>query len=152
MKVSIGSDHAGYQLKSYLIDELTKLGYTLIDCGTDGAASVDYPDFAGKTCRLVQNGDVELGIVICSTGIGVSIAANKMKGIRAALCHTEFSARMSRLHNNSNVLAIGGAVLGDKLALAIAETFLTGDFSGGERHIRRIGKISDLECDTGCAP
>ena len=145
MKVAIGSDHAGFTLKQYLFDELIKLGYDMVDCGTDGMDSVDYPDFAGAVCRKITAGKTDRGIVICSTGIGVSIAANKIPGIRAALCHTEFSARMARSHNDSNVLALGGAVIGDKLALSIAGTFLNDKFSQGERHIRRIRKIASLE-------
>jgi len=145
MKVAIGSDHAGFALKQYLVKELTGSGYTMIDCGTDSSDSVDYPDFAGKVCSSVNSHKAQFGILICSTGIGISIAANKVRGIRAALCHTEFSARMARLHNDANVLALGGAVFGEKLALAIAETFLNEKFSRGERHIRRIKKISSIE-------
>jgi len=136
MKVAIGSDHAGFRLKQYLIRELTDRGHE---------ESVDYPDFAGEVCRLVTEGGAVLGIVVCSTGIGVSIAANKVRGIRAALCHTEFSAYMARQHNDANVLALGGNVLGDRLALEIATTFLAETFSEDERHIRRINKIARLE-------
>ena len=145
MKVAIGSDHAGFKLKQYLVKELTDLGYEMTDCGTDSEESADYPDFAGKVCRLVQKGEAQFGIVICSTGIGISIAANKLHGIRAALCHTEFSAFMARQHNDSNVLALGGAVFGNRLALAIAMNFLGEKFSCDERHVRRIGKIAELE-------
>ncbi|MBN1295108.1 MAG: ribose 5-phosphate isomerase B [Candidatus Latescibacteria bacterium] len=145
MKVAIGSDHAGFDMKTYLVTELTNRGFDIDDCGTYGPDSVDYPDYAGKVCQLVVSKKVELGIVICSTGIGISIAANKINGIRAALCHTEFSARMARQHNNANVLALGGTVVGKNLALAIAEVFLAEPFSKGERHIRRINKIMSLE-------
>ena len=145
MKVAIGSDHAGFALKEYLMKELSTLGYEMVDCGTDSDQSVDYPDYAGNVCKLVKNHGVTYGIVICSTGIGISIAANKIRGIRAALCHTEFSARMARQHNKANVLALGGNVLGDKQALAVATAFLSEDFSQGERHIRRIDKITTLE-------
>ncbi len=148
MNVAIGSDHAGFRIKEVLIEELSGSGLQIMDCGTKNADSVDYPDFAGEVCRLVTAGTADLGIVICSTGIGVSIAANKMRGIRAALCHTEFSAAMARSHNDANVLAIGGNVVGDKLAVAIAKTFLAEPFSKGERHIRRIAKIRSLE--DGC--
>ena len=145
MKIAIGSDHAGYEMKSYLIDELEKQGYDIVDCGTNSRDSVDYPDFAGAVCRLIVSKEVEYGILICSTGIGISIAANKIHGIRAALCHTEFSARMARQHNNANVLALGGAVFGKNLALSIAEVFLAEPFSQGERHIRRITKMMSFE-------
>ena len=147
MKVALGSDHAGYRLKEYLKKELTDRGYTIIDCGTDSESSVDYPDFAEQVCRYILEGGAYLGIVICGTGIGVSIAANKVRGIRAALCHTEFSAHMARQHNDANVLALGGAVIGDKLALAIAATFLSDDFSHDIRHVRRIEKIISMESD-----
>ena len=145
MKVAIGGDHAGFPLKEYLLKELTDLGYEMINCGTDSGDSVDYPDFAGEVCRRIQQNDAQLGILICSTGIGISIAANKLKGIRAALCHTEFSAVMARQHNDANILTLGGAVIGDKLALSIAVAFLKEDFSPNERHIRRIRKISESE-------
>jgi len=148
MKVAIGSDHAGYDLKQYLVRELTDLEYEVTDCGTESRESVDYPDFAGKVCALVRSGESERGIVICGTGIGVSIAANKIRGIRAALCHTEFSAYLARRHNDANVLALGGGITGNKLALEIAKTFLEEEFSGDERHVRRIEKISRLE--NGC--
>jgi RpiB/LacA/LacB family sugar-phosphate isomerase len=145
MKVSIGSDHAGYDLKDYLLSELTKSGFEMIDCGPSDNASVDYPDFAQKTCGKVVDEEVEFGIVICSTGIGISIAANKIDGIRAALCHTESSALMARQHNNANVLALGGNVIEKTLAKSIAETFLKEKFSTDERHHRRVDKISAME-------
>ena len=145
MKVAIGCDHAGYEMKCYLSKELTTFGYDMIDCGTDSTDSVDYPDFALKVCSLVKSGDALRGIVICSTGIGVSITANKVCGIRAALCHTEFSAYMARHHNDANILALGAAVIGNGLALAIAKMFLNEKFSNEERHIRRIHKLQDIE-------
>ncbi|MBT4483551.1 MAG: ribose 5-phosphate isomerase B [Candidatus Latescibacteria bacterium] len=145
MKIAIGCDHAGFRLKDYLLKELTKLGHEMINCGTDSEDSVDYPDYAGDVCRLIQSNNAQLGILVCSTGIGISIAANKLKGIRAALCHTEFSAAMARQHNDANVLTLGGAVIGNKLALSISMAFLKEDFTPNERHIRRIRKISDSE-------
>lgn len=145
MKVAIGSDHAGFCLKDYLLKELDNRGYEMIDCGTDSENPVDYPDYAGEVCKLIQNKDAQFGILVCGTGIGISIAANKLKGIRAALCHTEFSAVMARKHNDANVLTLGGAIFGNKLALSIAETFLKENFTNEERHIRRIRKIHDSE-------
>ena len=145
MKIAIGSDHAGFEMKSHLVKELQSRGYDITDCGTNSSDSVDYPDYAGKVCELVTSKEVRFGIIICSTGIGISIAANKIDGIRAALCHTEFSARMARQHNDANVLALGGTVIGKNLALSIAETFLAETFSQGERHIRRINKIMSFE-------
>ena len=117
MKVTIGSDHAGFRLKEYLIKELGNRGYNMVDCGTDSEISVDYPDFARLVCEQVLKGDTQLGILICSTGIGVSIVANKIRGIRAALCHTEFSAYMARQHNDANILTLGGSVIGKGLFL-----------------------------------
>ena len=145
MKVAIGSDHAGFELKEYLFEELKKNGFDMIDCGTNSSDSVDYPDFAHKVCDLVLSGEVEFGIVMCWTGIGISMAANKIHGIRAALCHTEFSARMARQHNNANVLALGGGVFGKALALDIAKTFLAEVFSDVERHKKRIKKMMGFE-------
>lgn len=145
MKVAIGCDHAGYNLKQYLFKRLSELGFEMMDCGTDSEESVDYPDFVTRVCKLIKDGEAQYGIVICSTGIGVSIAANKVSGIRAALCHTEFSAHMARQHNDANVLTLGDSVLGNRLALSIARVFLNESFSHGDRHIRRIRKISDIE-------
>lgn len=145
MKVALGSDHAGLKLKTYLKEELQKQGHELIDCGTDSPNSVDYSDYAVKVCALVRAKEAEYGILVCGTGIGISIAANKQKGIRAALCVNEFMARMARQHNDANVLALGGMVIGKPLGLAIAETFLEEPFSGRERHIRRIAKMMALE-------
>ena len=144
MKVAIGSDHAGYELKQFLIKELADREYEMIDCGTTSEDSVDYPDFARAVCDSVLS-VADLGIAICGTGIGISISANKIHGIRAALCHTEFSARMARLHNNANVLALGARVIGRDLALAIAITYLAENFSDGERHKNRIRKMMGLE-------
>ncbi len=145
MKVAIGSDHAGFELKQHLFKDLNSLGYKMIDCGTESYDSVDYPDFARKVCDLVISGDAKFGIAICGTGIGVSIAANKIHGIRAALCHTEFSARMARQHNDANVLALGGRVLGKGLALEIAKVFIGEEFSGEDRHRKRINKMMKFE-------
>lgn len=144
MKIAMGSDHAGLELKIYLMEELKKRGFEITDCGTFTGDSTDYPDYAEKVCALVGAGETRLGILVCATGVGISIAANKMKGIRAALCTTEFTARMARQHNDANVLALGGMVTGKLLALSIAETFLREEFSRGERHIRRIEKMMTL--------
>ena len=145
MKVAIGSDHAGLDLKQYLLKELSIQKYDMIDCGTENDDSVDYSDFARKVCDLVKSKEVRFGIVICGTGIGVSMAANKIHGIRAALCHTEFSARLARQHNDANVLALGGGVFGKDLALDIAGAFLAENFSGADRHKKRIDKMMKFE-------
>lgn len=144
MKIAIASDHGGFALKEILKKHLQEAGYDLSDCGTDSEESCDYPDFAEKACRKVQAGEVSLAVLICGTGIGMSIAANKMKGIRAALCHDEFSARFSRAHNNANVLALGARVVGPGLAASILDVFLSAQFEGG-RHERRLRKIAAIE-------
>ena len=145
MKIAVGSDHAGRELKDFLRDKLSDLGYEVTDCGPASDKSVDYPDFARIVCDLVVGGEVAYGILMCGTGIGISMAANKIHGIRAALCNTELSARLARLHNDANVLALGGRVIGKDLALSIAQVFLGEKFSGVDRHQRRIDKMMNLE-------
>lgn len=144
MKVAIGSDHAGVNLKKELKQLLSEKGIDYEDLGTDGEQSVDYPDFALAVAEKVANGEADRGIVICGTGIGVSISANKVKGIRCALVHDVFSAKATRLHNDSNVLAMGERVIGVGLAREIADVWLSTDFEGG-RHERRVNKISSYE-------
>lgn len=140
MKVGIGSDHGGFEMKESIKEFLEEEGIEYIDYGTYSTDSVDYPDFGRKVGEAVVNKEVDRGIVICGTGIGISIAANKVKGIRCALCSDTFSARMSREHNNANVLALGGRVLGVGLALDIVKTYLENEFKGG-RHGLRISKL-----------
>jgi ribose 5-phosphate isomerase B len=144
MKVAIASDHGGYHLKEDIKALLTEEGVEYKDFGTDSPESVDYPDFATEVATEVAAGNFERGILICGTGIGMSIAANKVKGIRAALCHDVFSARVTRQHNNSNVLTMGARVIGIEVAREIVRTWLGGEFEGG-RHQRRVNKITDLE-------
>lgn len=141
--IALGSDHAGYELKQEIIRFLTERGYEWQDYGCDSTASVDYPDFAHAVAHAVADGKAERGILICGTGIGISIAANKVKGIRCAHCHDCFSAEATRQHNDANILALGARVVGGGLALKIVETFLTTPFSNDERHIRRIQKIEE---------
>jgi len=147
MIIAMGSDHAGFEMKEYLRKELAARGLDVVDCGTYSLESVDYPDYAAKVCEIVNTGGARFGILVCATGVGIAMSANKRRGIRCALCTNEFTALMSRQHNDANVLAIGGMVIGKLLALAIAETFLRDDFSGGERHVRRIAKMMALEGD-----
>jgi len=142
--IAIGSDHAGFNLKYIIIQYLESKGYKYIDFGTNSSESVDYPDFAQKVTESIITAQCDKGILICGTGIGISIAANKVPGIRAALCTDSFMAKMSREHNNSNVLALGARVLGDGLALDIIETWLSSDFTEG-KHTNRINKISSIE-------
>jgi ribose 5-phosphate isomerase B len=142
MKITIASDHAGFRLKKVLKEHFSE--HEFIDVGTDSEDSCDYPDYAILACEKVISGEVEFGIVICGTGIGISIAANKIKGIRAALCFNEYMADMSRRHNNANVLALGAKVTSDDLAIKITDTWLRSKFEG-ERHERRIQKITKIE-------
>jgi ribose 5-phosphate isomerase B len=144
MKIGIGSDHGGFELKEEIIGHLKEVGIEFIDFGTYSKDSVDYPDYGKKVAEAVISKEVDRGIVVCGTGIGISIAANKVKGIRCALCCDTYSARMSREHNNANVLALGARVIGSGLALEIVETWLKSEFQGG-RHEIRVNKISDIE-------
>ena len=142
--VALASDHAGYILKEELKKHLEEQGYTLLDCGTDGLSSVDYPVFADRLCAALQAGEAGCGILVCGTGVGMSMAANKHKGIRAALCSDTFSARMTRMHNDANVLCLGARVVGGGLAFDIADIFLTTAFEGG-RHTRRVDMLNALD-------
>jgi ribose 5-phosphate isomerase B len=146
MKIVIGCDHGALELKKEVLKVLAEFkDIETEDVGTFDAESVDYPDIAEKVCGKITKGEADRGIVLCGTGIGISIAANKMKGIRAALCGDVFSARMSREHNDANVLAMGGRVTGFGPAGEIVRTWVTTEFSQGERHIRRIEKMMALE-------
>lgn len=142
--IAIGCDHGGYELKEFLKDQLSKAGYELRDFGTASAESIDYPDIAGPVCESVQKGECSRGILICGTGIGMSICANKYKGIRAALCSDCYSAKMTRQHNDSNILCLGGRVTGPELAKMIAEIWLSEEFIG-MHHTARLDKIAKLE-------
>ncbi|HHY41435.1 MAG TPA: ribose 5-phosphate isomerase B [Thermoanaerobacterales bacterium] len=144
MTIAIASDHGGYELKQQIIKFLEENKVSYADLGTYSTESVDYPDIAIPCAEAVARGEYEKGIIICGTGIGVCIAANKVKGIRAALCHDTFSARMSRMHNNANILTMGGRVIGPGLATAIVKEWLAADFEGA-RHERRLNKISEYE-------
>ena len=139
--IALGCDHAGFELKQEIIQYLEEKGYAYQDYGCFSTESVDYPDFAHSVAKAVASHEAEQGILICGTGIGISIAANKVKGIRCAHCHDVFSAEATRQHNDANILAMGARVIGAGLALKIVETFLTTPFSEDPRHIRRIEKI-----------
>ncbi|WP_353684182.1 ribose 5-phosphate isomerase B [Thermodesulfovibrio sp. 3907-1M] len=144
MKVAIGSDHAGFELKEVISHMVKKMGHEVIDMGTGSSCSVDYPDYAEAVAKAVSDGAVERGILICGTGIGMSIVANKFKNVRAALCNDLFTAKMSRLHNDANILCIGGRVVGKDLAMEIVNVWFNTSFEGG-RHIRRLEKINLIE-------
>lgn len=141
--IAIGNDHTGYELKMEIIKYLEEKGIEYKDFGCGKIDASDYPVYAKAVCKAIQNKECDKGILICGTGIGISIAANKMKGIRAALCHDCFSAEATRLHNDANVLALGARVIGPGLAVKIVDTFLNTDFSGQERHIRRINMLEE---------
>ena len=147
MKIAIGSDHAGYELKEEIVKFLQTNNYEVFDFGTCDSKSVDYPDYGVKVAEAIKNGECERGIVICGTGIGISISANKVPGIRAALCTDSFMARMSREHNNANVLALGGRVIGPELALEIVDVWLKSEYVGEQqpRHKVRVDKILKIE-------
>jgi ribose 5-phosphate isomerase B len=145
MKLAIGCDHGALNLKNKMISHLEAKGFEVKDFGTYTNASCDYPEFAAAAARAVASGECEKGIVLCTTGIGVSISANKIDGIRCALLSDVWSAKMTRLHNDTNMMALGAGVVGENLALEIADVWLGTEFSGDERHQRRIDKLMALE-------
>lgn len=145
MKIAIGSDHGALALKEKVKEHLAKQGYEVEDFGTYDEKSCDYPDFCGAAARAVAEGKCQKGIVLCTTGIGASIAANKVRGVRCALLTDTWTAKMTRLHNDTNVMALGAGVVGENLALEIVDTWLSTPFSGEARHQRRIDKVMALE-------
>lgn len=146
-RVAVGNDHGGLALKKVLLPVLEDHGFEILDAGTNGSESVDYPDFGATVARQVASGEASFGVLVCGTGIGISIAANKVDGIRAAVCRSEYEARMARAHNDANILCLGERVTGPGLAQSILVAWLEADFEGG-RHQRRIDKITDIEKDT----
>ncbi len=142
--IAIGADHGGFELKEHIKRHLDELGLEYKDYGTYSEDSIDYPDCAAPVCRAVQDGAADKGILICGTGIGISIAANKHKGIRAALCGDVYSAEMTKRHNNANVICLGGRVTGRELAFMIVDAWLNAEFEGG-RHADRVAKIHKIE-------
>ena len=151
MRIALASDHGGYRLKEFVKNLLQSLGHEVLDFGTHSEESVDYPEYAAKVARAVAKGEVDRGILCCGTGIGMSIVANRFPKVRATLCHDEYTARMSRLHNDSNVLCMGGRVLSLEKAEAIVRIWLTEEFEGG-RHARRLSKLEEIEkavCEEG---
>ena len=144
MKIALGCDHGGLGLMKAVEAKLKEMGIEVVDMGTESEESVDYPDFAAKVAESVSNGTVDRGITICGTGIGMSITANKFPGIRAALCHDSYTARMSRQHNDANILVMGGRVTGDEVALEMLKQWIETPFDGG-RHQRRLDKITAIE-------
>ena len=144
MKISLGCDHGAFALKEHLKDYLTQKGHDVVDCGTYSADSCDYPVFAKAAAEKVASGECERGIVLCTTGIGISISANKVRGVRCALCSEPYSAEMTRRHNDANMLAMGAGIIGPNMAERIVDVFLNTQFEGG-RHARRVGLMMDIE-------
>ncbi len=149
MKVAVGFDHAGFPLKQVVLDTVREAGHDPIDLGTHSAESVDFPDFAEKVGRAIQNGEAERGIIVCGSGVGACIAANKMKGVYASICHDTYSAAQGVMHDDMNVLCLGARVVGVELAVVLIKAFLDAEYQGnnvgGERLARRVEKIHNLE-------
>jgi len=145
MNIAIGADHGGFQLKLILLEYITKLGHSILDLGTNSSEPVDYPDYARAVANVLIDGRAERGILLCGSGVGACIAANKFPGIRAAICHDTFSAHQGVEDDDMNVLCLGARVVGPELAKDIVHTFLHAKFSGAERHVRRLGKVEKIE-------
>lgn len=145
MRVAVGTDHAGFPLKAEVIDVVRALGHDVIDVGTDGTAAVDYPDFAQKVAESVASGQAERGIILCGSGVGASIAACKVPGVRAAVCHDTYSAHQGVEHDDMNVLTLGARIIGGEVARELVRAFLGATFSGDERHRRRLDKVLAIE-------
>ncbi|MEE1026922.1 MAG: ribose 5-phosphate isomerase B [Acutalibacteraceae bacterium] len=144
MKIAIGNDHVAVDLKKHITKYLEDKGYTVVNYGTDSTDSCDYPIYGEKVGRAVASGECDLGILICGTGIGISLAANKVKGVRAAVCSEPYSARLTRQHNNANIIAFGARVVGQAMAEMIVDEFLNAEYQGG-RHQRRVDMLTDIE-------
>jgi len=145
MRIVVGADHAGYVLKQEVAEALRNSGHEVIDVGTNSTAPVDYPDSAEAVAKAVIDGRSERGVLICGSGVGASVAANKLPGIRAAVCHDTYSAHQGVEHDDMNVLVLGGRIVGPALALELVQAFVAARFSGEERHVRRLGKVKALE-------
>lgn len=144
MKIAIGNDHVGYQMKLEIVRHLEEQGHEVVNCGADTELSVDYPIYGKKVADIVASGECDLGVLVCGTGIGISIAANKVKGIRAAVCSEPVSAELARRHNNANIIAVGARIVAGPMAMEIIDRFLQTGFEGG-RHARRVQQITDIE-------
>jgi len=147
--IAVGADHAGYEMKEIIADQLREVGHEVVDVGTDSTDSVDYPDFAAALGRAVIDGRAERGILICGSGAGASIAANKLKGIRATVAHDAYTAHQAVEHDDINVLTLGARVIGLAQASELVKAFVGAEFTGEERHLRRVGKVRQLEEDFG---
>ena len=149
MKVVIGSDHAGVDLKHVVLEDLISRGYDIQDVGTYTHESVDYPDYAAKVAHAIRDGEAERGVLICGSGIGASVAANKIDGIRAGLAHDFYSAHQGVEHDDMNILVLGARVIGEETAKEVSHAFLSAHFTGEERHVRRLAKVAELERTRG---
>jgi ribose 5-phosphate isomerase B len=147
MRIAVGSDHAGFPLKSVVVDELTKLGHEVTDYGTYTTESVDFPDYAALVGQAIQNGEAERGVLLCGSGVGVSISANKMKGIRASIAHNTYSAHQGVEHDGMNVLCLGGRIIGEEVAREVVRSFAGARFQEEKRFQRRVDKINALEAE-----
>lgn len=145
MRIAIGADHAGYELKNSVVEFVQSAGHAAYDLGTHSTDPVDYPDFARKVCEAMQQGKADLGILVCGSGVGASVAANKFFGIRAAICHDTYTAHQGREHDDVNVLCLGSRVIGEALAMDIVQVWLAASFSYAERHQRRLDKVLAIE-------
>lgn len=145
MKVALGADHAGFSLKERIKEHLSKLKYEIIDLGTHSTVSVDYPDFAKSVGLAVRDGLAERGVLVCGSGVGASIAANKIRGVRAGLCHDHYSAHQAVEHDDINVLVLGGRIIGESVAMELVDAFLNAKFTAEERHQRRLDKVKEIE-------
>lgn len=145
MKIGIGNDHSALDLKKVVVEHLQSEGYEVVDYGTYTKESCNYPEFGEKVARAIVAGEVDLGVLICGTGVGISLAANKVKGIRAAVCSEPYTAQMVRRHNNAQIIAFGARVVGDEMAKMIVDSFLNAEFEGGGRHQKRVDMIMNIE-------
>ena len=145
MRVAVATDHAGFPLKAPIIEDLRRLGHDVVDLGTDSTEPVDYPDYAEAAGEAVRSGRAERAVLICGSGVGASVAANKVEGVRAAVCHDTYSAHQGVEHDDMNVLTLGARVIGPALALELVDAFLRAEFSGEERHVRRLNKVRAIE-------
>ena len=145
MRIVLGADHGGFPLKQCIVDELTRLGHDVIDKGTFSEAAVDYPDFSEAVGASIMSGEAERGILLCGSGVGASVAANKMPGVRCAVCHDTYSAHQGVEHDDMNVLCLGSEVIGPSLASDLVSAFLTARFDGGERYVARLVKVAEME-------
>jgi len=147
MRIALGCDHGGFPLKQRITKIIDAAGHTVVDCGTNSDCSVDYPDFARKVGETILVGDADRGILLCGSGVGISVAANKIPGIRAGVCHDIYSAHQGVEHDDMNVLCLGARIIGDEVAIELVRAFLSAQFTNEERHVRRLKKVLQIECD-----